>query len=739
MKKKKNLKKRGRGRPKKNKNNDLIDDDEENYAESEYEESYHDSESEENKEAMKGLEAEELEDEKEEREMREDPDYIGINDDDDDENYSIHSRNKNKNKNKKNKNNNTYSIDGSSDMKNYEYKKDPNFLKYKHHKILMEKMVNDSEIHNCFFCHQNFLGDKESNIKIFGPFYFNENNGKILTSQTNMHMDLKEIYIDINCLAENNDFSQTNKRDCIFNPASSIEEVIRQNKICFRCGSTFATKKCHSCQKMFHGNLCLNQMTEEFEGHKYCLECLKKKYFNYLQEKIKHNNKRINYDLVSKNYFLSTKIYNSQYYPQLGEEVYFILHAYIQFLRDKYQYILYEVEENQRIFWWMDNIYTEKNPRFNFYEPFICKVSKIEYCFPNEKTIVLIKEKSLVNQFRNNVKILIKLQLQIVDLDNMKINIVLFENDNPDFLVRKNIYDETLKYYQDNIITKKIKNIQMNLSEDVIDVILVDNKAEESNADFATSKFNSLKVVTEQDKDEQKYSFWDICINNNLNNTISKKMKFIMNGLYDTLNSVCEKNEEINIFYDMVSEDKAPNYYEEIPVPMHISLINDRLINHYYITEESIKFDIQLLVDNATKYNGANSGIAKDAEILKKRLMDEINKLANKYEENNNINNDVIFNSNNGNGNDSTKKFGGKKRKRILTNLDLDEEMLGELDESEDYLYGNQKKRELRSNNRMNTNNNITGNNNKVSINIPSNINKNSPSIKKKNKKKKKV
>ena len=321
----------------------------------------------------------------------------------------------------------------------------------------------------------------------------------------------------------------------------------------------------------------------------------------------------------------------------------------------------------------------------------------------------------------------------------MKINIVLFENDNPDFLVRKNIYDETLKYYQDNIITKKIKNIQMNLSEDVIDVILVDNKAEESNADFATSKFNSLKVVTEQDKDEQKYSFWDICINNNHNNTISKKMKFIMNGLYDTLNSVCEKNEEINIFYDMVSEDKAPNYYEEIPVPMHISLINDRLINHYYITEESIKFDIQLLVDNATKYNGANSGIAKDAEILKKRLMDEINKLSNKYEENNNINNDVIFNSNNGNGNDSTKKFGGKKRKRILTNLDLDEEMLGELDESEDYLYGNQKKRELRSNNRMNTNNNITGNNNKVSINIPSNINKNSPSIKKKNKKKKKV
>ena len=86
---------------------------------------------------MKGLEAEELEDEEEERELSEDPDYIGI-EDDDDENYSLHSKNKNK---KINKNTTTYSLDGSSDMKNYEYKKDPNFLKYKHHKLLMEKIV----------------------------------------------------------------------------------------------------------------------------------------------------------------------------------------------------------------------------------------------------------------------------------------------------------------------------------------------------------------------------------------------------------------------------------------------------------------------------------------------------------------------------------------------------------------------------------------------------------------------
>jgi hypothetical protein len=351
----------------------------------------------------------------------------------------------------------------------------------------------------------------------------------------------------------------------------------------------------------------------------------------------------------------------------------------------------------------------------------------------------MIKKRSAVNQFTINLKIIINLQLQIVALDNLEINIILFENDNPDFLVRKNIYDETLKYYKENILTKKVKELKVNLSEDIIDVILEENKPEESNANFATSKFNSLKVVTAQDKDEQKYSFWDICINNNHNNIISKKMKFIMNGLSDTVNSVCEKNKETKVFYKIVSEDQAPNYYEEVPVPMYIELIINRLTNHYYITEESIKFDIQLLVNNARDYNGINSGIAKDAEILKKRLFDEINKLSNKYEDNDDSN--IIINSNNNSGKESTNKFGGKKRKRALTNLDLNEEMfnLYSDDESEDYLYGNHKKRELRSNNRMNNISNIVGNKNRfnnISINIS--INKN-PSVKKKNKKKKKI
>ena len=72
-------------------------------------------------------------------------------------------------------------------------------------------------------------------------------------------------------------------------------------------------------------------------------------------------------------------MFNSQYYPQIGEEVYFILHAYLQFLREQYQYIIYEIKEEQRIFWWAENTYIEKNPNFSFYEPFLCRVKNIDY------------------------------------------------------------------------------------------------------------------------------------------------------------------------------------------------------------------------------------------------------------------------------------------------------------------------------------------------------------------------
>ena len=744
---KKKVKKKGR---KKKHHKNSEDDEEYDYNEdSEYSE-YDDSESEDNKEALKGLEAEELEDELEEREMKEDPDYEGI--DGDDETFTLVSKHKKHKKLvRRNRIESEISEESIKEKEiNQEFKKDPEFTKNKYHKLLMDKITNDHIQHPCYFCRQIFEGNKEdkNSVKIFGPFYYNENTGKVSPVKLNNNPNNtseKEIYIDFNCFAQNNDFVYTTKKYNIFNPITSIEEVIKQRKICFRCGSPFATKKCHSCQKMFHGNLCLSQMTEEYNGNKFCLECYKKKINKIVQEKIKQ--KKIYFEKLDKKYFLGDKIYNSQYYPQKGEEVYFILHAYIQFLRDKYMHIIYEIDEKkQRLFWWAENTYIEKNQRFSFYEPFLCKVKNIEYVFPNYQTIALIKDKSDANQFYSNLKVLIKLQLDIIDLKDTEITIILVENDNPDFLVRKAIYEETQKYYDENIVTQNQHdiNLEVNLGEDIIKVSLAENKPEEDNENFGKSKYNSLKVITEKDKDEQKYSFWDICINENNNDIITDKMKYLMSGLKETIQSVYDKNsKEVDVFWEMVSEENVFNYYNEIPIPMFLKLIIKRLENNYYITEESLKFDIQILVDNAKRFNSEFAEISKDAEILKNRLFARLEQLNNKYGDKKQVisnGTNIKINLNSDSGGESIKKMTGKKRKRILADLDIDENIIKDYDESEDYLFGNLKKRETRSSNHhyYNNINNYNGNNNYNDISINIQIKKeNNYSIEKAKKKKK--
>ena len=339
--------------------------------------------------------------------------------------------------------------------------------------------------------------------------------------------------------------------------------------------------------------------------------------------------------------------------------------------------------------------------------------------FPSKQTMALIKDKG------ENIepKILIKLELQIIDLKDTEITIILFENDNPDFLVRKQIYEETYKYYNENLINQNnLVNLEVNLSEDIIKVTLTEIQPEENNENFSNSKFNSLKVISDGEKDEQKYSFWDICINENNNGLIDEKMKYIMSGLKDTFYSIYEKNTiDIEIFWNMVPEKNDFNYYNEIPVPMFLRLILNRLENNYYLNEESLKFDIDLFVNNVKKFNLETAEISKDAEIIRTRLFKRIDQLSSKFNEKNQVISNgtsikITLNSDSGgSGIESLKKMTGKKRKRILADIDIDENMFKDCDDNDDYLFGNAKKRETRSSSH---NNNINNKNEDISVDI---------------------
>ncbi len=171
----------------------------------------------------------------------------------------------------------------------------------------------------------------------------------------------------------------------------------------------------------------------------------------------------------------------------------------------------------------------------------------------------------------------------------------------------------------------------------------------------------------------------------------------------------------------MVSEDNDFNYYNVIPVPMFLKLILSRLENEYYLNESSLKFDIDLLANNARQFNSDEATITKDAQVLRDRFIKRIDQLSSKFKENN----QVISNGTNikinltsdsgGSGVESMKKLSGKKRKRILADIDIDENMFktNDYDESDDYLFGHTKKRETRS-----SAHNLNGKNENISVDI---------------------
>jgi Bromodomain len=62
-----------------------------------------------------------------------------------------------------------------------------------------------------------------------------------------------------------------------------------------------------------------------------------------------------------------------------------------------------------------------------------------------------------------------------------------------------------------------------------------------------------------------------------------------------------------------VTEAIAPGYTEEVPLPMHLYLVLDRLQQLYYRRAAAVTADLQLIASNCALYNGADSDITQQA------------------------------------------------------------------------------------------------------------------------------
>ena len=64
-----------------------------------------------------------------------------------------------------------------------------------------------------------------------------------------------------------------------------------------------------------------------------------------------------------------------------------------------------------------------------------------------------------------------------------------------------------------------------------------------------------------------------------------------------------------DIFSDFVDTIQYPTYYNYVEVGMCLELILERLKSSYYCTETSFLADVEMIVQNAAKFNGQDSYI----------------------------------------------------------------------------------------------------------------------------------
>ncbi|EXJ78066.1 hypothetical protein A1O3_09227 [Capronia epimyces CBS 606.96] len=73
-------------------------------------------------------------------------------------------------------------------------------------------------------------------------------------------------------------------------------------------------------------------------------------------------------------------------------------------------------------------------------------------------------------------------------------------------------------------------------------------------------------------------------------------------------------------FIDLPSRVEYPDYYQQIPMPLSLNMIEQRLESHEYETMEQLESDLKRMVQNAKDYNHSKSPIFEDAERIRKAL-----------------------------------------------------------------------------------------------------------------------
>ncbi|XP_074645019.1 protein polybromo-1-like isoform X2 [Tubulanus polymorphus] len=99
--------------------------------------------------------------------------------------------------------------------------------------------------------------------------------------------------------------------------------------------------------------------------------------------------------------------------------------------------------------------------------------------------------------------------------------------------------------------------------------------------------------------------------------------------LYKTVHDYEENNRAlIGIFMELPSKKDYPDYYQVISEPMDMSMIERKIVEDKYHSEQELISDFEVMFNNARHYNEEDSQVYRDAETLEKVLKKKVRSLS---------------------------------------------------------------------------------------------------------------
>ncbi|KAI9204234.1 uncharacterized protein BJ171DRAFT_506662 [Polychytrium aggregatum] len=84
------------------------------------------------------------------------------------------------------------------------------------------------------------------------------------------------------------------------------------------------------------------------------------------------------------------------------------------------------------------------------------------------------------------------------------------------------------------------------------------------------------------------------------------------------------QEDRIEPFAQRVDYDAYPNYLQEIPYPVYLEMVHERLCNNYYRRIEALEWDLNVMLANALHFNLPGSDIYNDAKELIPFMIDKL-------------------------------------------------------------------------------------------------------------------